>query len=326
MKAQYVDELCEGVRVDSLFCIGRKEMRVTKTGDTYLSLELTDRSGRIPGVWFDPGSRSHAVLAGTVARVRGMMTSYRGTRRVRIEQLDPVERFDAEDMLAAGVQDRTALVAEMKALAARVRNPHLRSMLRSVFGDEVFFARFSECPGSRSEHHAYLGGLLEHSVAVASICAELATRYPLADADLLLTAALLHDIGMVDALMWRTTIECTDEGRLIGHSILGERRVLAAVVRMKSQPPPGMITRLCHTVLVHHANREANTQNSALSLESLLLRSADELDVQTTLFVQSVSGAAAAHERWSDAPNAFDCHLHVPGPEAAVGLRTFGGA
>ncbi|MDP2400965.1 MAG: hypothetical protein Q8M66_03215, partial [Actinomycetota bacterium] len=138
MKAQYVDELCEGTRVDSLFCIGRKEMRVTKTGDAYLSLELTDRSGRIPGVWFSPGSRSHAILAGTVARVRGVMTSYRGTRRVRIEQLDPVEQFDAADMMASGVRDRAALVAEMKTLAARVRNPYLRGMLRSVFGDEVF--------------------------------------------------------------------------------------------------------------------------------------------------------------------------------------------
>lgn len=312
MKSQYISTLAEGARVDTTFAIRSKEMRATRSGDAYLALELSDRSGLMPAVWFRPDTNSATVPSGCVVRVSGRVTSFRGNKRISVESLTPARQYDPEDMIASGPGDRDSAVARFRALAGTVRDSELRRVLKAVFGDELFFERFTACPGSQSRHHAHLGGLLVHSSAVAGICDTLAGLYEQVDRDLLVTAALLHDMGKVDELVWDTGIEYTDEGRLLGHVVLGERRLRRATDRLRTPIRPRLLVQLSHTMLSHHGELEWGSPKRPSTLEALLLHHADNLDAKATGFTDLVAGASSLDERWTDAQNMFRRPLYAP--------------
>lgn len=312
MKQQYTTGLAEGERVETTFVVRSKEMRSTRSGEAYLALELADRTGVMPAVWFRPDSAGVSVPAGTVVRVAGRVTTFRGVKRVSIDALAPAATYDPEDMLAAGPGDRHAVVDQFRSLAGTVKDVELRRVLRAVFGDEALFARFISCPASQLRHHAYLGGLIAHSLAVARICESLAAIYEEVDRDLLITAALMHDIGKIDELSWETGITFTDEGRLIGHVVLGERIMHRAVSRLRSPVRAALLARLSHAMLSHHGELEWGSPKRPATLEALLLHHADNLDAKATGFTELIAGACALDERWTDAQNLFRRPLYAP--------------
>ncbi len=199
----------------------------------------------------------------------------------------------------------------MRELVKSVKEPSCKRILRQVFGDKAFFSQFVSCPGSQSYHHAYLGGLLEHTVSVARLCRSVAETYPGVDADLLVTAALLHDIGKVDELTAEVSIEYTDAGRLLGHVVLGTTRIRTAVQRCPSVDAD-LAVRLQHAVLSHHGELEWGSPKKPSTLEALLLHHADNLDAKAAGFTSLLCGAGAADERWTDAANLFRRPLFAP--------------
>ncbi len=261
MKACYVKELAEGAKVDAVFALRAKEIRATRAAEAYLSLEIADRTGRIPAVYFRPSPEASAVPVGSVVRVRGTVTSFRGAKRVSVDSLGAASSWDPEDLLAAGARSTEEMVAEFKALVRSVSDPELRRVLTAVFGNREFFERFVRCPGAQSFHHAYLGGLLEHTISVASLCHSLGEQYPHVERDLLLAAALLHDIGKVDELSFDVAIGYTDSGRLLGHVVLGMNRLHDAVSRARIKMSGDRLARLEHAVVSHHGELEWGSPN-----------------------------------------------------------------
>lgn len=323
MKQDYVAHLVEGARIDDAFVVRSRDLRAARTGDAYLSLEFADRTGSIGGVMFRPGPDDWALPVGTVARVRGTVTTYRGTRRISVESLRPAADYDRDDMIASGTRETGELLRALRLLIESVRDAGLRLVLDVVFGDERFFEQFVTCPGATSCHHSYVGGLLEHTVSVASLCRALAPRYDGLDADLLVTAALLHDIGKVDELRWDTAVERTDAGRLLGHVVLGERMVSRALERAGSALDPGAGMRLLHLVVSHQGAGEWGAPVRPATLEAIVLHQVDALDAQAAGFLQAVAGAAVMEEPWSDSANQFGRALYVPsaGPDAGTRVR-----
>ncbi len=311
MKRQYVVDLSEGSRVDAAFALRAKEVRQARNGDPYLALDLADKTGVIPAVLFRPAASAVEAPVGAVVRVVGRVTSFRNVRRITVESIEASEAFAAEDILPAGPRPREELVAGLRDLVRSVKEPSCRRLLRHVFGDKDFFRQFSSCPGSQSYHHAYVGGLIEHTVAVAQLCRSVAETYPEADSDLLVTAALLHDIGKVDELSSSTAIEYTDQGRLLGHVVLGTMRLQRAI-----DAAPGiqadLAVRLLHAVLSHHGELEWGSPKKPSTLEALLLHHADNLDAKAAGFSSLLGGAGAADERWTDAANLFRRPLFAP--------------
>jgi len=314
MKSQYVKELAEGTRVESEFAVSSREIRATRHGDAYLSLELSDRTGRVPAVHFRPDAVASRTPVGSVVRVSGTVTSYRGLKRISVDRLRPARTFDPDDLLGSGPRDADEMLSELRELAGGVRDRALRSVLRAVFGDEEFLARFTTCPGSQSHHHAYRTGLLEHTVAVAAMCSSVAERYAGCDRDLLVCAALLHDIGKVFELEHSSTIEYSDQGRLLGHVVLGDRHVQAAIARSRLKVPTETQDRLSHAILSHHGELEWGSPKRPSSIEALLLHHIDNLDAKAAGFVEIARGAIAADERWTDAQNLFRRPLYAPVP------------
>ncbi len=312
MKSQYVRELAEGARVDTTFHLAAKEMRSTRTGEAYLALELADRSGRMPAVYFRPEPAASAVPTGTVVRVSGTVTRFRGVKRVSVENMLPVSEYDPSDLLESSRREKAESLAQFKVVAATVHDRELRRVLKAVFGDEEFFARFTACPGARTHHHAYLGGLMEHTIAVATLCRTLAGVYERVDGDLLVAAALLHDIGKVDELTYDTAVGYTDEGRLLGHVVLSERRMREAVARLRPAPQAEMLTRLSHAVLAHHGELEWGSPKRPSTVEALLLHHVDNLDAKADGFLALTGGPSLVEERWTDAANLFRRPLYAP--------------
>lgn len=318
MKSQYVRELAEGARVDSQFALGSKEMRSTRAGEAYLALELGDRTGRIPAVYFRPTSEATAIPSGGVVRVRGVVSTYRGYKRISVEHLVPSGGYDPADLIESSRRAQDEVIAEFKALAGTIRDREMRRIIKAVFGDRSFFERFVVCPGARAHHHAYLGGLIEHTLAVATLCRVLGSTYPGVDTDMLLTAALLHDVGKVDELTYDTAVSYTDEGRLLGHVILSERRLREAAAALSPSLPAGLLTRLSHAVLSHHGDSERGAPKRPSTIEALLLQHADDLDATASDFLALAGGASRAEERWTDAANTFRRPLYAPAPPESV--------
>lgn len=316
MKRQYVRELSEGARVDSHFALCAKEMRSTQRGEAFLALEIGDRSGRMPAVLFRPACGAVAIPTGSVVRVVGTVTTYRGTKRVAVDTMGPVDSYDPSDLIESSTRDSDEVLAGFRSIAASVTSAPLRRVLKAVFGDTDFFKRFAECPGARAHHHAYLGGLIEHTLAVATVCRSLEALYDRVDGDLLVTAALLHDIGKVDELSYGTAVGYTDEGRLIGHVVLGERRMREAVSRSAARVPERVLTRLSHALLAHHGELEWGSPRRPSTIEALLLHHADNLDAKADGFLSLTGGATLVEERWTDAENLFRRPLWAPAAAA----------
>lgn len=307
---QFVTELVEGRRVDSVFVLRSREMRASRSGEAYLTLDLADRTGCIGAVLFRPDSLASGLPSGTVVRAAGTVTTWRGARRVSLDSLSPAQRWDRHDMIAAAVRPSSELVCDLRALVGGVRTPQLRAILKDVFGDGDFFARFVESPASQSYHHAYLGGLLEHTVSVSNLAMSLASAYAGVDPDLLVAAALLHDIGKVDELEFETSIDYSDRGRLLGHVVLGAQRLHAAAERCGAEP--ALVMRLEHAVLSHHGELEWGAPKRPSTLEALLLHHIDNLDAKASGFSDALNGAALVEESWTDAYNLFRRPLFAP--------------
>lgn len=261
---------------------------------------------------FRPRGSAAEVPVGAVVRVVGVVTAYRGVLRITAEEMRSSRQYDPSELLPSGTRDSEELIGELRALVKAVGDRALSAVVRRVFSEAGFMKRFTSCPASQSYHHAYIGGLLEHTVGVATLCRSLCDLYPHADADLLLAGALLHDIGKVDELQYTTGIEYTDDGRMIGHVVLGERRVRAAIDALGNAVPHETATRLSHVLLAHHGELEWGSPKRPCTLEALMLHHADNLDAKTAGFIAAAASAARVDEPWTDAGNLFRRPLWAP--------------
>lgn len=298
MGRQYAGAMSAGESVDATFTLRAKEMRSSRAGEAYLSLEFGDRSGRIGGIMFRPGREAESVPTGTVVHVRGTVTEYRGILRVSVDSVKPALRYELRELLPASPRDTSEMMAELREHTRAIKDRDLSAVVKAVFGQREFMARFRSCPASRSDHHAYVGGLLEHTVAVAGICRTMSDLYPQIDADLLLAGALLHDIGVVDALELSTSIELTEQGRLLGAAILGERR-LSSVNIGGPDSRCGVLDHLRHMMLSHDGGVGAEGGLRPCTLEASVLSHAHDLDARAASFIASARSAGMVGESWT---------------------------
>jgi 3'-5' exoribonuclease len=275
-------------------------------------MDLSDRSGSVQAVLFRPSVHEQAIPSGSVVRVRGVVTTFRGTRRVSVESMHEVGEYDLRDLMPTGPRDPDELLGFFEYLRGEITDRRLAAVVAGVFDEPGFMARFRECPAGQSNHHAYCGGLLEHTVSVAALCEHAAQAYDRVDRDLLLAAALLHDVGKVDELVWDTAIGYSDTGRLVGHVVLGERKVSEAAVRLGELVPDELSLRLSHVILSHHGELEWGAPKRPCTLEALILHHIDNLDAKVAGFLETVTAAYAVEERWTDVRNLFRRPLYVP--------------
>lgn len=267
-----------GQPVEGVYAVRKKERRLSRQGDPYLALTLADASGAIGAFVFDQADFFAGQFeAGDRVRVAGQVIQRQGRPVVRVRHLRPAgDEVGAEALLPRSHRDPDELMGFAVHLADEIAEPRLRALAQGVLRDPALAPGWLTAPCTRSGHHAYQGGLLEHTVGVASLAQTLCQWHPRLDADLLLAAAIVHDVGHVRAWRLEATFELTDEGRMLGHLAIGHEIVDAAARRARL-PAPARLA-LLHTVAWHHGPPPGQAPGGA-SPEALALWRVNGLEV-----------------------------------------------
>jgi 3'-5' exoribonuclease len=256
-----IAELEQDRVVEGVYAVARKERLRTKGGAPYLALELVDPSGRIEArVWSDVELLDTRFAEGDAVRVLGRVDRFRDRLQLEVRAIEAAEGQDPAALAPALRRDADELDGFLEFLAREIAHPGLRATAARCFEDEQFRARLRELPATPEGHHSYAGGLLEHTVGVATLCRETAQLHPRLRADLLLAAALLHDAGRTLELTRGPVFRPTDEGRLLGHVHLGLRLIEARAAALEAE----VRAELLHAVAVHHDARSARTAEAAV--------------------------------------------------------------
>lgn len=313
-KTQFVDQLKEGDRLDDVFLVKTARLAETRAGKPYLILEVADRSGVISGpVWDQVEEFQGLCQVGQFVQLSGQVQSYRDKLQLKIDSARGVDRdlVDIADFTLVCDQDRVALASALQGLVASVHNPFLKKLLGSFFKKEPMWQRFQDAPAAKGIHHAYVGGLLEHSLSVARIAESLAAHYSGVDRSLLLAGALLHDIGKVEELaMDLAVIDYTAPGRLKGHLVMGSEMVAEAAAHIKDFPAE-ILTQLQHLILSHHGRQEFGSPTVPMTVEAFVLSFVDDLDAKMNLMGQLRKKIKEPGLQWTEYQRSLERYLYL---------------
>jgi 3'-5' exoribonuclease len=281
MKPAFVADLQDGQTVSTFFLVRDKEIRTSaNTGKSWLQLELADRTGALSAkMWDNFASVAQTFDRDDVIRVRGRVRLYRGEKELTIEQILPAgeTEYALEDFLPQTKQDVEQLYAALRQEISQVGNPWLKNLLTSVVDDPEIAPKLKRAPAAMTMHHAYLGGLLEHLVSLCGLARHLVQQYPEVDADLLLAAIVLHDIGKIEELSYGRAIRYTTEGELLGHIVIGLGIVRRKMDAIPNFPRP-LAAVLEHLIASHHGEYEFGSPKLPAMREAVLFHMLDDLD------------------------------------------------
>jgi 3'-5' exoribonuclease len=248
-----VAELRDGAEIEGVFACSRKDRLVAKNGSPYLAVELRDRTGAIPARAFrDVDFMAGQFERGDLVWVTGRVERFRDELQVELRAIRRAEdAAEPADFLPVAYRDLDELDGFLEHLAREVHDRDYCALLDAFLGDKGFREELRRAPCTRAGHHAYLGGLLEHTVAVTMLAHEACGLHPRLDSDLLLTAAILHDVGKTREFELGADIELSEEGAMVGHLALGQQLITARAARLESFPA-GKLLAISHCVLAHH--------------------------------------------------------------------------
>lgn len=302
-KGPFVRELKPGDRIVGFYLVRHKQLEPfrDRSRGEFLTLVLSDRTGQVVArVWEGAEELSQQFGEAEVVKVAGDVESYLGRTQIIVNRLRAAgeEEFDRRDFLPASEKDSQALMAVVRATIDRIQHPHLSALVRRFYDDPEFEARFARAPAARRVHHAYLGGLLEHVTEVIALCDAVLALYPEIDADLLLTGALLHDVGKTREYVWEKDIDYSDEGRLVGHIVIGDEMVSHAMAHLPGFPEE-LGLRVRHMLVSHHGRYEWGSPRRPQTLEAVALHQIEDLDAQVNRFRTLLAARREPGEAWT---------------------------
>ncbi len=259
------------------FLLRDKSVSTMRTGNAMLRVTLADRTGSILGVYFDvPSTVPDSLVVGQGVEVSGRVGEFRDQLQINIERIVPAQLTDPAEFLPAARRATHQMLAEFDALRASIKNPDLARLLAAIFGDQEFYQAFTQAPGAKFNHHACVGGLLEHTLSVARLVQTACELYPELDRDLAITVALLHDLGKVRAYQ-PLSFDLTEEGSLWTHLYMGASQVEHTINTLQGFDPE-LRLRVVHAILAHHGTLENGSPVMPMTLEAIVLHYADNLD------------------------------------------------
>ncbi|MFH1075361.1 MAG: CRISPR-associated endonuclease Cas3'' [Pseudomonadota bacterium] len=272
-----------GQQIDDLFMVSNKQLGRKKDGGAYIRMSLLDRTGSIEAVlWDDVDNVNECVRAGDYVRVTGDAKTYRDSIQITVRRLEKQEKtaISIEDFLPVTKQDRDDMLARLKEVCGSISNEHIRRIVDAFFCDQVFVDAFKTAPAGKSMHHAYIGGLLEHTLSLALLVEKIGSHFDGVDRDILLVGAFLHDIGKVEEFFYQEMIDYSDAGRLLNHIVIGVQMLEAKIASLEPFPKNlGLVLK--HMIVSHHGEREFGSPEPPKTLEAIVLHYLDELDSKT---------------------------------------------
>lgn len=321
MKQLYVTQIGERDQVNGQFLVREKVTAMAKNGKPYMTLKLMDRTGEIEGrIWDRVEELSGLFDKDDFVRVAGKASLYLGKMQLVVQRIEKLseQEVDLADYLPVSSRSVEEMQGELRQLVSSMQTPHFRALMEAFLADEEFLQLFSQAPAAKTIHHAYLGGLLEHSLAVAQLADDISRRYPGLQRDLLLTGALLHDIGKVAELCYERSFGYTDTGKLLGHIVIGVEMVEDKLRPLPDFPPAARLL-LKHLLLSHHGQYEYGSPKRPKTLEAIILNYLDDLDSKINGVQSHLQKETDNDAPWSGYHRIYDRHFYKASGERASG-------
>ena len=280
MKSPYVSELQENSTPSISLLVQAKEIRQKKTGEPYLSLTLSDKTGDIDGkMWDNVSEVLNTFERDDFVRVKGLVQIYHNRIQLVIHRLRPMtdSEVDFTDFFPASKCDPTVMWGELRGHVNGISNPHVRGLLDAILDDEEIARRFRIAPAAKQIHHAFLSGLLEHVLSLCRLSKQVSPLYPFIDCDLMIAGCVLHDLGKIWELSYDRGFSYTAEGQLLGHMTIG-LRIVADKLRAFPDFPAPLRTLIEHIIISHHGQLDFGSPKVPQFPEALLFHYLDDLD------------------------------------------------
>lgn len=312
MKKTMISELKEGMVVDSTFLIKEKTFGTGKTGKDYLTLIIGDKTGEIEArVWDNAKDVDSMISANNIVQIRGRVNNYRGKLQISIDEIRWIDKASVEltDYVITSLRQADDMLYELKMLMSTIDNEYLKKLVEQFFADDQMINLFKASSAAKTIHHAYVGGLLEHTLNVVKLCDMIVSLYEGVDRSLLLTSALFHDVGKIKELGGELTTEYTDEGRLIGHIVIGAEIVDKLINRVKDFPPK-LALLLKHNILSHHGELEFGSPKRPKTLEAIILHYVEDMDSKVAGIKSLIQKEANVESDWTSYHTSYDRYFY----------------
>jgi len=291
---KYIKDLRDGDRISDIYLCKQKTAGVTKNGKAYENVILQDKTGMVDAKVWDPNSLGIESYESTdYVKINGDVITFNGALQVNIKRLAKVKEseIDTKEFYPVSEKDIDEMYSELLGIIDTIDNSYLKELLNGLFRkDELFINRFKKNSAAKSVHHGFIGGLLEHTLSVTKICNFYTTIYPILNRDLLITAAICHDLGKTKEISLFPENDYTDEGQLLGHIVIGATMMAE---RAKEIPgfPSKLLSELQHCILAHHGEYEFGSPKKPALIEAVALNFADNADAKIETFKEALNVA-----------------------------------
>jgi len=310
----FIADIKENDNIDSSFLVKEKSSSLTKTGNVYLKLRLVDRSGEMEGrIWTSVETFAESFEKDDFVRLKGKAVSFQEHLQLNITHIERTEEesIHLSDFFPMAERDIDEMLQSLIEISHQVKNQYLNQLLHLFWEDGPFLERFKMAPASKWLHHPYLGGLLEHTLSLAQLVLKNVSHYSGLNVDLLLTASILHDLGKIDELSYQRSFDYSDEGRLLGHIILGIDRVENKIQQIEGFPKD-LSTLLKHLLLSHHGQYSWGSPKRPMTLEAVMLHYLDDMDAKINGIGEFLRREVPEGSRWSAYHRIFEQYFYVP--------------
>ncbi len=286
----YINTLREGDMISEVYLCKTKVTAQTKAGKNYYSMTLQDKTGTVDAKIWDLNSGIAHFEPMNYIKIDAQVTSFNGTLQLNVRRVRVADEgeYVMSDYMPCSEKNVEEMYKELTDLIGTVKDAHLKALLNSYFVDDKdFIKRFKMHSAAKSIHHGFMGGLLEHSLSVAKLCNYIAGAYPVIKRDLLVTAAIFHDIGKIDELSTFPENDYTDEGQLVGHIVMGAMMLKERIKTIEGFPKV-LADELIHCILAHHGELEFGSPKKPGIIEAMALAHADNMDAKLQTFTEII--------------------------------------
>lgn len=307
---RYISDLREGDNVAEIYLCKTKNILKTKAGKSYYSLLLQDKTGTIDTKIWELNNGIDNFEQMDYVRIDGNVTSFQGSLQLNVRRLRKAREGEylPQDYIPCSEKNIDEMYRELSNYVNHITNPYLRQLLVAFFGDKEFAAKFKVHSAAKSVHHGFMGGLLEHTLSVTKLCDFYCTQYPILNKDLLITAALCHDIGKITELSGFPENDYTDEGQLIGHIVKGTMMIHEKIQNIAGFPAK-LANELEHCILAHHGELEYGSPKKPALIEAVALNFADNTDAKMETFKEALAAENPMGGEWRGYNRLFESNI-----------------
>jgi len=312
MKKQYIESLNAGDYVDDIFVLSESFIAQKKDGSNYLNITVSDKTGKIKGVMWDNIEQiTDKSSSSDFVHLQGTVSEYKGTCQLIIKKMDPylADLVDLSDFLPQTSRNIDNMLERLKEITSSMEKNCYKKLFDEFWNDKNFVQKFKTAPAAKTLHHAYIGGLIEHSLSIAILSDKIAGHYGGIDRDLLLAGGILHDVGKIKEFEYIWKIEYSDEGRLLNHIVIGLQMVEDKIRKIKDFPEKQAML-LKHMIISHHGHREFGSPEPPKIVEAVLLNYIDEIDSKIN-GIRDFIASENTNSNWTSYHRAFGRYFYI---------------